>query len=77
MKAVLSNRKWKLITVNNSEQVDLETIYEKSEQESDYEFNYALQDRIDDLLDMQINDTIYFQFNRDDENDKGIVVRVK
>ena len=81
MRAVLSNRKWKLIMLDGSNvievNVDLETIYQKTEQENDYEYNYAIQERIDDLLDMKPDEKIFFQFNRDDKNDTGLIYRIE
>ena len=79
-KEINSKREWKLIIVCDTDvvqvTVDLETIYEKTDQEDDYEYNYAIQDEIDKLLDMKVNDKIFFQFNRSDESEPGLIVRI-
>ena len=56
--------------------VTLLSIYEKSEDENDFEYNYALQDSIDEILDLKINETIYFQYDRNDQNSKGLLTRI-
>lgn len=44
--------------------------------DSDYEFKYALADEIDEIIGLEINDTHFMSFNRDDDRHKGVVVRV-
>lgn len=44
--------------------------------DSDYEFKYALADEIDEIIKLEINDTHFMSFNRDDDRHKGVVVRV-
>ena len=81
MRDIYSKRKWKIVMINDGvvhqEIICLMKIYEKAEQEDDFEYNYAIQERIDDLLDMKEGEVIHFQFNRDDDNDKGIIARIK
>lgn len=43
---------------------------------NDYEFKYALADEIDEIIKLEINDTHFMSFNRDDDRHKGVVVRV-
>ena len=77
MREILSRREWVLtFKLGSTEKVNLLSIYEKSENENDFEFKYALQDSIDEILDMKINETIYFQYNRDDQNSKGLLTRI-
>ena len=77
MREILSRREWVLtFKLGSTEKVNLLSIYEKSENENDFEFKYALQDSIDEILDMKINETIYFQYNRDDKNSKGLLTRI-
>lgn len=40
---------------------------------NDYEFKYAL---ADEIIKLEINDTHFMSFNRDDDRHKGVVVRV-
>lgn len=84
MRDINSKKEW-LLTFKPSEiykigstdiKVNLLSIYEKSENENDFEYNYALQDSIDEILDMKINETIYFQYNRDNKNSKGLLTRI-
>ncbi len=78
MRQISSNRKWILVFKQGiKEEITLETIYEKSEQSSDFEYNYALQGKIDTVLDMKVNETIFFQHHRDDENCKALLTRIK
>ena len=78
MKQILSKREWVLtFELGDTEVVNLATIYEKTDQENDFEYNYALQEIVDEILDMKFNETIYFQHNRDDENSKALLTRIK
>ena len=78
MRPILSKREWVLVfELGDTETVNLETIYEKSEQENDFEYNYALQDKIDTLLDMKVEETIFFHHCRGDENSKALLTRIK
>ena len=78
MRPILSKREWVLVfELGDNETVNLETIYEKSEQENDFEYNYALQDKIDTLLDMKVEETIFFHHSRGDENSKALLTRIK
>lgn len=43
---------------------------------NDHEFKYALADEIDEIIKLEINDTHFMSFNRDDDRHKGVVVRV-
>jgi hypothetical protein len=36
---------------------------------------YALNEELDNLMDLQIGRTMYFQPNRDDKTSKGIIIR--
>lgn len=44
--------------------------------DDDAEYIYALQDRMDDVLDLRRGESMYFQPNRDNESTKGIIVRI-
>lgn len=78
MKPIFSKREWVLtFELGDTEVVNLATIYEKTDQENDFEYNYALQEIVDEILDMKFNETIYFQHNRDDENSKALLTRIK
>lgn len=44
--------------------------------DSDYEFKYALADEVDAIIGLEINDTHFMSFNRDDDRHKGVAVRV-
>jgi len=41
------------------------------------EYIYALQEQLDDILDMEVNEKKSFLHNRDDENSLAIIVREK
>lgn len=44
--------------------------------DGDYEFKYALADEVNAIIGLEINDTHFMSFNRDDDRHKGVVVRV-
>ncbi len=78
MRPILSKREWVIVfELGDTETVNLETIYEKSEQENDLEYNYALQDKIDTLLDMKVEETIFFHHSRGEKNSKALLTRIK
>lgn len=45
-------------------------------QDLNSELNYALQDIIDEVLDLKEGESLYFFPNRDDKLSKGIIVRL-
>ena len=45
-------------------------------EESDSEIAYALQEQIDKVLDLKINESMYFQPNRNDNDSKAIITRI-
>tara|TARA_R100000781_G_scaffold84645_1_gene52093 strand:- start:386 stop:676 length:291 start_codon:yes stop_codon:yes gene_type:complete len=78
IESINTRRKWLLIFEDGvMETITLTSIYSKSDQESNWEYNYALNAIIDEVLDMKVNETIYFQHNRDDENSKSLLTRIK
>ena len=81
MKEIFSSRKWRFIYPLNletiiDEEITINEIHSKIEDE-ETEMDYAIQDRMDELLDMRKGDSIFFQFHRDDDSQKGIVIRTK
>jgi hypothetical protein len=44
---------------------------------SDSETIYAMQERIDDILDLKLKKAMFFQPNRDDNDSKGIITRIR
>lgn len=49
----------------------------KRYKKSDGELMYAIRENIDSVLDLKLNETMYFQPNRDDKTTKGIILRTK
>ena len=37
---------------------------------------YSIQEKTDEILDLKNGESLYFQANRDNENDKGIILRI-
>lgn len=70
-----SHRSYRVFTsqkgVTNIEEFNLEML-----EESDSEVAYALQEQIDNVLDLKINESRYFQPNRDDYDSKAIITRI-
>ena len=47
------------------------------EREREYEWIYSIQsDHLDEILDLKVGESIFFQPNRDDNKSKGIVTRI-
>ena len=40
------------------------------------EYFFAMQECIDSILDLKLNESMYFRPNRDDKNSKGIIMRI-
>ena len=70
-----SHRSYKVFTsqkgITNIEEFNLEML-----EKSDSEVAYALQEQIDNVLDLKINESRYFQPNRDDYDSKAIITRI-
>ena len=47
------------------------------EDENATEVFYAMQGKTDEILDLKNGESLYFQANRDNENDKGIILRIQ
>ena len=45
--------------------------------DSSYEWMYAVVDRLDEVIKLEVNQTMFFIGNRDESNYKGIIVRTK
>ena len=54
-----------------------EIIYEDEDEDDDSETIYSMREVIDDILDLKINKCFWFQPNRDDDESKGIITRIK
>lgn len=52
------------------------TLNSLTDTKQDLELFYAIQDIIDEVLDLKVEESMYFQPNRDDKNSKGIIRRV-
>lgn len=58
-----------------NEKITIQEIAETSK--GDFEWIYAMQDSIDDILDLKVNQTILFDFNRDNKLATGFIRRIK
>lgn len=47
------------------------------DEDSVFETIYSMQERIDDILDLHTNKSMFFQPNRDDVESKGIITRIR
>lgn len=61
----------------STQSITIEMLLNINDNMDDYEFIYALQEIADDVLDLKINESLYFKPNRDNELAKGIITRVK
>lgn len=58
------------------ERISLNSLIEKGRgNQNEYEYIYALTDILDSVLDLKVDESIYFQPNRDDKTSKGIIRR--
>lgn len=59
-----------------SEEIYLRNILEpKGKDGEDWEYIYALGNVIDEVMDLKPLDYLYFQANRDNKEDRGLIVR--
>jgi hypothetical protein len=49
----------------------------KNEEGCDWEFVYALHEVAEKVIKLDVNESMYFQPNRDNNKSKGIIVRIK
>ncbi len=59
-----------VITTNT---LSFNSVFEQSD--NHYEYMYSLQEIADDILDLKVNECMYFQGNRDNKECKGIITR--
>jgi len=78
-----SKRKYEVTIVENGimnvKGIKIDAILTSDDNDPDdegYEFEYALQEIIDEVLDLEQGDSLYFQPNRDGNDSKGIILRV-
>ena len=73
-----SNRAFQLLWLEGDATTHIEeSLNDILANEKEYEYMYSLQDRIDDLLDMDVDEVIFHQFIRDDSTRKGVIRRSK
>ena len=77
--AIQSKREFKVITVTNKthNETYICRLTEIMDVNSDSESFYSMQEIIDDIMDLKAGDSMYFQPCRDDNNSKGIIIRVE
>ena len=77
--SVITNRTYSVIEVQNGVIAKNTFTFEQIvlDEKSGYEIVYAMQEVFDAILDLQVNDSMYFQPNRDNKSSKGIIVRTK
>jgi hypothetical protein len=55
--------------------LSLEQIYNTGK--SDWEYLYAIQDKIDYILDLKVGERLEMNFNRDNTDSRGLIKRIK
>jgi len=55
--------------------VPLAALIAPDKQDNNFEYIYSLRDILDNVLDLKINESMYFQPNRDNKNTKAIILR--
>ena len=72
---MITKREFRLIGLGIDKDLTLNELFGKNQ--DDYEYIYALQeDYGDEILDLKVTESLFVQLNRDDINDKGVLVRV-
>ncbi len=76
-----SKRKYKVAIVESDDisvtTLTLDHITNNLPGGADYEYKYALAERLDDILDLKQYEKLTFQWNRDNPNTLGIVLRIE
>ena len=75
----ISKRKYIAIGNEGNQIFEIEfNFYELlKEDENTTEVFYAMQGKTDEILDLKNGESLYFQANRDNETDKGIILRIQ
>ncbi len=71
---MITKRKFKLVGFGIDTELTFNDLF--LDRENDYEYIYALQEITDEILDLKVCQSLFVQLNRDDINDKGVLVRV-
>ncbi len=59
------------------EKFTVEQLLSSKYKDSDTELLYTLQEIRDEILDLRLNEVIYIRANRDDDNAKGVLCRIR
>lgn len=76
----MSKRKYRIVSVSHlGVEAEIMTIEGLlfSDSFNDSEMVYAAQDVVDAILDLQVEESMIFQSNRDNANYKGVIVRIE
>lgn len=74
-----TNRKYRIIYFDihcqlNDEEYGLDELLN---QDDNLEVQYSAQERTDEILDLKNGESMYFQVNRDNDNSKAVLLRIK
>lgn len=76
MTTINSNRKFKVACVSSDDiSVDTITLHDLIEAKDGYEWQYSLLDILDRVLDLKQYENMTFNYNRDNSNSLGIILR--
>ena len=79
--SALSNREYKVIAVESAESYEVELTFNDilnlDDPDDTLELIYAIQEVGDKVLDLKVNESMYFQPYRDMKESKGIIIRIK
>jgi hypothetical protein len=68
-----SKRKYQVVAFGFKQHIPIERLFEV--RENDYEFIYALQEVLDEILDLKVDESLFVQLDRGNQNDKGVIIR--
>lgn len=72
-----SKRKYRICVCDQiGMSVENMTLHTINDSKMDAEYIYAMCEIIDEILDLRVEESMYFQSNRDNKNAKGIIYRI-
>lgn len=77
LKLTNSNRLFNMYTVENSCSTLIQVSLDEIIQDKEYEVFFALQEQIDEVMDIPMGCTLTFKPNRDNPLSKGMITRVR
>lgn len=72
----INKRAYEIIYYNFQKKLPVSEIFTFDKEDDESELYYALCDRVDDILKLDFNESMFFNMSRDNETEKAIIVRI-